>query len=117
MEYRLIPASRDLKDQSLMRAVGRKIQFDALSQLGGVDPNDIVLAPVVGRIPSEDLGADLLFMNFRAALFQRLAADIQQEVAESGRPLELGTASHTLDECAPFVDARPVQALFGRCIC
>src|ERR1035437_9016997 len=94
MEYRLIPASRDLEDQSFMRAFGREIQLDALSQFGRVDPNDIVLASVVGGASSEDLRAYLLLMDLRAALFQRLAADVEQKVTEPGRSTELRPRAH-----------------------
>jgi hypothetical protein len=117
MEYRLIPASRDLEDQSFMRAFGREIQLDALSQFGRVDPNDIVLASVVGGASSEDLRAYLLLMDLRAALFQRLAADVEQKVTESGRSPELRTRSHALDESAPLLDAWLIQAFFGWGVC
>ena len=97
-----------------MGTFGCKIHLDALSQLRGADANDIVLASVVGRGSAEDLGADLLLVYIRAAVDQRLAANIEQKIPQSGGPFEVRTACNAIDESAPLIHGRLIQALFRR---
>src|ERR1700676_3771408 len=79
-EYRLIAAASDLEDERLVRAFGRKVQLDALPQIRGGDANDIVLATVVVWRSLKDLDADLLLVYLRAAILQRLSANIEQKI-------------------------------------
>jgi len=80
-----------------MRAFGCEVQLDALSQLRGGNANNIVLAPVIGRRPSEDFGPDLLFVYLRAAVLEGMAAHEQQKLPQSSRPPELRTACNAIN--------------------
>ncbi len=104
----LVPAARNLEDEGLVSAFGGEVQFDALSQFGSIYANDIVLASVIGGVSSEDLGADLLLMDLRAALFEGLASDVEEEVTKPGGSSDLRTGGYAIDESASLVNARLV---------
>jgi hypothetical protein len=105
VENRLVGTARDFKNEPLPHAGGYKIGVDALSQLGGIDADNIVLAAVIRVGPAKNLCADLLFVDLRAPLPQRPLADIEQEIAQPRRAAELLAGGDTLDERAALFDA------------
>src|ERR1039458_5018388 len=80
----LISAAGDFENQSLMRALRRKVRFNALSQLGRIDPDDIVLACVISRGSAKNPGAYFLFVDLRAAVFERMFSDVEQKITQPG---------------------------------
>jgi hypothetical protein len=71
-----IPSARDLKNQRLIRARRCKVKLDPFSQLGRIDPDNIVGASVIGGGSSEYFGTNLLLMNLGPAILERLPSDI-----------------------------------------
>lgn len=104
MKDGLVASARDLEDEGLVSALGGEVEVDALSEFGGVDPDDVVLAANVGGRAAEDVGADLLLVNLGAAFDERLAADVEEKIPQPCRSSELLTRGNALDEISPFFD-------------
>jgi hypothetical protein len=95
-----------------------KIELDAFAQLGGVDPDNIVGAAIVGDGTSEDFGANLLLVNLGPAILERLSSDIEEEVAQAGGAAEVGAGGDALDQRLPLLNAREFLRCFqGRIFC
>jgi hypothetical protein len=96
-EYRHIPAARDVEEERLVRAFGREIQLDSLSQLCGGYANNIVLTSVIGRRSPKDFGTNLLFVDLRRAVLEGMTAHEQQKLSQSSGPPELRTACNAIN--------------------
>ena len=69
-EDRFIGAAGNFEDQRLLGSIQRKVGVDALSQLSGINSDNIIRGAVVGIRPSKNLSANLLFVDFRASLLE-----------------------------------------------
>ena len=107
----LISATGNFEDQSLVRALRSKVCFDALSQLGRIDPDDIVLACVISRGSAKNPGAYFLFVDLRAAVFERMFSDVEQKITQPCSADKMLTGGHSLDQSAPFFNAWLIRGL------
>ena len=82
LEDRFVAAVGNLEDQRLCRSFRGKIRLDPLPEFRGIDPDDVVLASVIGQGPAKDLCADLLLVDLGAPVLERLHSDVEQKVAQ-----------------------------------
>jgi len=108
----LISAAGDFEDKRFPGTIGGKVEIDPPSQLGGVDPDDIVLAPIIGFRATEYPGPNLLFVELGAVVFEGLQSDVQQKIAQTRRLAELLTGSNTLDQGSALFDAGRISNRF-----
>jgi hypothetical protein len=99
-----VAAARDLEDQRLMFAIGGKVGIDAFAKFGRTDPDDVVLARIVGVLAPEHHAPDLLLMDVAAALLDRPSPDVEEKLLEPECPFEVGALCDTFDH---------LPALFG----
>ena len=78
----VVPAG-NLKDKRFVGAVRSEVRIDALSQLRCIHPDNIVLASVVVRWSPKNPLANLLLVDFRAPIFERLSPDVKQEITKA----------------------------------
>jgi hypothetical protein len=82
--------------------VGEEV-FKPFPQFGGIHPYDIVDTGVISLRPLENCVADLLLVNDRCAVVQRLIADVEEKGSQTRRAPQLYTGGDPLDQGPAFL--------------